>query len=123
MDWQTLIISICSIVITSLATWGMAKLTQWLDFKLEGKKSESYINDIVSIVLDCVKVTYQTYVESIKGTDAWTKEAQENALKMSLEAAKKHLGTKFIDYITTNFGDVDVYLTNLIEALIYDLKK
>ena len=123
MNWTDLIISICSVVLTGLASWGMAAFTSWLNNKLKGKKSLEYANAALEAVTSCVKATYQTYVEAIKGTDAWTKEAQTTALKLSLESAKAQLGDEVKTYLSTEHGELDSYLTSLIESVLYDLKK
>lgn len=123
MNWQEIIISVLSVIITGFASWGVAVLTAWLGEKLKGKKSERYIFAILEVVTSCVKATYQTYVEAIKDTDAWTKEAQEKALKMALESAKAQLDDELKGYITETFGSVDAYIIGLIESVIYDLKK
>ena len=122
MDWKTILFSVISIVVTSLATWAVAALQAWLSEKLKDKKSQRYVLAIVQVVTSCVKATYQTYVESIKGTDAWTKEAQELALQKALASAKAQLSTELTGYITDTFGDVDAYITGLIESILYDLK-
>lgn len=122
MDWKTILLSVVSIIVTGLATWAVTALQAWLTEKLKGKKSERYIWAILEVVTSCVKATYQTYVESIKGTDAWTKEAQELALKKALESAKSQLSAELTGYITDTFGNVDAYLIGLIESILYDLK-
>ena len=122
MSWNDLIISVCSIILTSLATWLSGMLISWLNTKLKDTKSQRYINDLYRIMEESVKSTYQTYVDGLKGTEAWTKEAQLNALNMALEAGKTKLSAEAITYVSENFGDLDNYLTNLIEAIIYDLK-
>lgn len=123
MDWQSLIISVVSIILTGLATWAVTALTAWLNEKLKDKKSFRFVTAIVDVVTSCVKATYQTYVEAIKGTDMWTKEAQEKALQMALESAKAQLNEELKGYITDTFGSIDAYLIGLIEAILYDLKK
>lgn len=122
MNWNDLIISVCSIILTGLATWGLGVFTSWMNEKLKDKKIGKFATETLEIVVSCVKATYQTYVEAIKGTDLWTKEAQEKALKMALESAKAQLSEDVKDYITTNYGGLDEYLINLIEAVLYDLK-
>ena len=121
--WRELIISICSIILTGLATWAVAAITNWLNQKLKDKKSKNYALEAFNIVTACVKATYQTYVEAIKGTDAWTKEAQETALNLALESAKAQLNDSIKEYICSNYGSLDAYLIGLIEAVLYDLKK
>lgn len=123
MNWTDLIISAVSIIVTGLATWAMGIITKWLNDKLANKKSLKYANDILEIVTTSVKKTYQTYVESIKGTDAWTKEAQQKALEMALSTAEESINMEMAQYIATNYGDVNNYLTDLIHAVLYDLKK
>lgn len=123
MNWTDLIISAISIIVTGLATWAMSIITKWLNDRLANKKSLKYANDILEIVTTSVKKTYQTYVESIKGTDAWTKEAQQKALEMALNTAEESINMEMAQYIATNYGDVNNYLTDLIHAVLYDLKK
>jgi hypothetical protein len=123
MNWQEILISVVTVVLTGLATWAVTALTGWLNEKLKDKKSQRYAFAILEVVTSCVKATYQTYVEAIKGTDMWTKEAQEKALKMALESAKAQLDDELKGYITENFGGVDQYIIGLIEAILYDLKK
>lgn len=122
MTWNDILISVCSIIATGLATWAIAALTNWLNTKLKDKKSQQFAMEALEIVTTAVKATYQVYVEAIKGTDAWTKEAQEHALSMALEAIKSQLNNNISNYIKSNYGDLDSYLTNLIEAVLYDLK-
>lgn len=122
MDWNGLIFSALSIIITGLATWAMGLLTKWLNDKLENKKSKEYVDDILQIVTGAVKKTYQSYVESIKGTDMWTAEAQQKALNIALGTAREAINLDTAQYISEKYGDIDTYLTNLIESVLYDLK-
>ena len=123
MSWNDIILSVCSIILTGLATWGLTVFTTWMNSKLKDKKSQKYANEVLDIVVSCVKTTYQTYVEAIKGTDMWTKETQERALNMALKSAKAQLNTDVSNYITENYGNIDAYLISLIEAILYDLKR
>ena len=122
MAIKDILLSVISLLLTGLATWGLSVFTTWMNDKLKDKKSRKYANEALNIVVSCVKATYQTYVEAIKGTDAWTKEAQEKALKLALESAKSQLNDDVTKYITENYGDVDAYVISLIESVLYDLK-
>lgn len=42
---------------------------------------------------------------------------------MAFDSAKEQLSNNVINYITTEYGDLDVYITGLIESVLYDLKK
>lgn len=122
MDWQNIIFTIVSAAITALASWVVAKVSALINTKVKESKTRGYINSALTIVSAVVKATYQTYVESIKGTNAWTAEAQKTALNNALETAKHQLSDELNEYIQSNFGDVDQWLINQIESTLYDLK-
>ena len=120
--WTEILFSVLGIVITALASWATTVLIQWLNTKIKNKELAAFAATILTVVNSAVKATYQSYVEGIKGTDAWTKEAQEQALKMALETAKEELTTDALAYIKEQHGDINKYLTTLIESVLYDLK-
>lgn len=122
MDWTDILFSVLGIILTGLASWGTSVLIKWLNSKIKNKELAAFATTIVTVINNAVKATYQTYVESIKGTDLWTKEAQERALQMALETAKSELTTEAISYIEEQHGDVEKYLVTLIESSLYDLK-
>ena len=123
MDIKSILISIGTAVVFALVSWGLTLLTTWLRTKIKNKKIAELLSSILNIVTNSVKVVYQTYVESIKGTDEWTVDAQKKALQMALEKAKKQLSKDTIKFIEDTYGNLDDYLTNLIEATLYNLKK
>ena len=123
MDIKSILISIGTAVIFALVSWGLTLLTTWLRTKIKNKKIAELLSSILNIVTNAVKVVYQTYVANIKGTDEWTVDAQKKALQMALEKAKKQLSKDTIKFIEDTYGNLDDYLTNLIEAILYNLKK
>ena len=123
MDIKSILISIGTAVIFALVSWGLTLLTTWLRTKIKNKKIAELLSSILNIVTNAVKVVYQTYVENIKGTDEWTADAQKKALQMALEKAKKQLSKDTIKFIEDTYGNLDDYLTNLIETTLYNLKK
>lgn len=110
------------ILLSGLATWLTTVGVKWLNSKIKNKELALLAETIVIIAIRGVKATYQTYVEELKGTDAWTKEAQEKALQEALNEIKKELTTNAISYIQERHGDVDEYLKTLIHSILYDLK-
>ena len=110
------------ILLSGLMTWLTTVGIKWLNSKIKNKELAALAETVVIIATRSVKATYQTYVESLKGTDAWTEEAQKEALRKALETAKKELSTEALAYIEKQHGDVDEYLINLIESILYDLK-
>ena len=122
MNWTEILFSILGVILTGLASWGTTVLIQWLNTKNKNKELAAFAATILTIVNSAVKATYQSYVEGLKGTDAWTKEAQEQALQMALDTVKSELTTGAIAYIQEQHGDVDKYIKTLIESVLYDLK-
>ena len=116
------IIPALGILISGLATWLTTVGIKWLNSKITNKELAALAEMVVIIATRSVKATYQTYVENIKGTDAWTEEAQKKALHDALDTAKKELSTEVLTYIEKQHGNVDEYLINLIESILYDLK-
>ena len=110
------------ILLSGLATWLTTVGVKWLNSKIKNKELAALAETVVIIATRSVKATYQTYVESIKGTDAWTEETQKQALHNALGTAKKELSIEALAYIEKQYGNVDEYLINLIESILYDLK-
>ena len=122
MGFQEILFSALGVIITGLATWGTTVAVNWLNSKIKNKKLATFAATILTVVSAAVKATYQSYVEGLKGTDAWTKEAQEKALQLALETAKEELTTEALAYIQEQHGDIDKYIKTLIESVLYDLK-
>ena len=122
IELTQIIFSSLSIIITGLASWATSALVKWLNTKIKNQELTEFANTILNVVNSTVKATYQSYVEGLKGTDAWTKEAQEKALSIALETAKEGLTTEALKYIKEHHGDIDKYIKTLIESVLYDLK-
>lgn len=120
---MNIIQSAIGIVVTGLVTFLVSKLTQMINAKIGDKKAANFLIKVTTLVGDSVKTVYQTYVESLKNQDIFTEEAQKEALDKCLTIIKSQLTPELIDYIKTNFGDMEEYLRTLIESTIYTLKK
>ena len=122
MNWQSLLIEIAAAVLAVVGSWVLVKVKSLINTKIKNEKNAALLNGALDVVASAVKVTYQTYVEAIKGTDAWTPEAQRNALKMASDAALAALSADVKEYIQDNFGDLETWLKGQIETTLYDLK-
>ena len=122
MNWQTILLSVISIVLTALVSWGAERLIALINTKLANSKIAKYLTSAVDVVTRSVKATYQTYVESLKDKNMFTPEAQKEALLKAGEMALAQLTEDSKKWIETNFGDVKTWITNTIESVIYDLK-
>ena len=119
---MNIIFSALGVIITGLATWATSVAVNWLNSKIKNKELAALAETILIVVRDAVKATYQTYVESIKGTDMWTEEAQKKALQEALTMAKDSLTVEALKFIEERHGDIDTYLISLIHSVLYDLK-
>ena len=122
MTWQEILVTLVGIVLTALASWLVAWLTTLINTKVKDAKTRAFLNSAIEVVSRTVKVTYQTFVSNIKGTNAWTEEAKNEALQRAIEAARAQLTEEVKDYISKSGTSIDEWLRQQIEAQIYDLK-
>lgn len=120
--WK-IIISAVGIIITGLASWLVVVLTNWLNTKIKDKKVAKWATDITNIVFNSVSCVFQTFVEALKKSGNFDKQAQEEAKQKAYNIIMTQLTPELQKYITDNFGDMKEYLMNLIESTIYSLKK
>ena len=122
MDWQNILLSIVSIVLTALVSWLTQRLITWINNKISNSKNAKYMTDAIEIVVRSVKVTYQTYVQALKDKNIFDKAAQKEALTRAKNMALSQLSQDVKSYIESNFGDIESWVNNVIESTIYDLK-
>lgn len=120
---MNIVFSAIGVIITGLASFMVAKFTQWVNQKIQDKKAAEYLATINELAWTCVREVYQTYVETLKKEGKFDKEAQEKALNNCLSTLKAQLKNEIWEYIKNNFGDIDTYLTSLIESIIFSLKR
>jgi len=120
---MNILLSALGVIITGLASFAVAKLTQWINRKIGDSKAANFLSTLTTIVFNCVQEVYQTYVESLKASGSFDEAAQKEAYERCLVKIKSQLAPDLIDYVTHNFGDLDAYLKSLIESAIYSLKR
>ena len=121
-----IITNVISIVVTAivipLISFLGFKLSQWINQQIKDDKNKAMLNKANDIVMTAVKSVFQTYVQSLKEADTFTVEAQQAALNRARAIVASELTTELKDFIKTNYGDLANWLTNAIEASIYQLK-
>ena len=122
MNFQEILFSAIGTILTGLLAWLVSIITNWINSKIKDKNAAKILTSVTSLVTNVVQATYQSYVEALKGTDAWTKEAQEAALNKALTTIKSQLNSEGIKFIEENYGNVEEYLKTLIESVLYKLK-
>ena len=120
------ILRICVIPLLGILT---KYLVDYLSAKRDSIKSstkneiaQKYTDMVYQTVVECVTATNQTYVEALKKEGAFTPEAQKEAFTKTLDAVLAILSEDAKDYIREATGDLNTYLTNLIEAQVHAQK-
>jgi len=121
-----ILINIISAVVTTvllpLLTLAGTKLIQWIGTKTKNEKATALLSTATNIVLNAVRSVFQTYVESLKTSGSFNKEAQLTALNKAKDIALSEFSDDVKEYITANFGDLETWLVNQIESSINFLK-
>ena len=119
---MNILLSVVSVVLTALASWGVAVLTNWLNTKIKDKNMAAMITQCLNIVADAVKQIYQEFVEALKKEGKFDAVAQEEAKKRAITVVKNQLTPELMDFVKANYGDVEAWIKNQIEVALYNLK-
>lgn len=125
MDWMNLLQQIFEVCIIPL----LGILTTYFIVFIKNKSNElkevtdnelyrKYIDLLQDTIVRCVIATNQTYVENLKNKNAFDKEAQEEAFKMTYNAVMVILTDDAKEYLNNAVGDLQLYVTKLIEAQV-----
>ena len=90
----------------------------YLASKTNSEEVKTILEEIDKVVTDNVLATNQTVVSSMKGTELWTKEAQQQILLDCLNGIVMQLSEKALNYIENNSSSIEDYLTTKIEAAV-----
>lgn len=125
MNWLTLLNEIfeaCIIPFLGILTAYIVKYiqikTEEIQKTTENKLIEKYINMLSSTVSDCVIATNQTYVETLKKEGKFDLTAQKTAYEMTKTAVMSILTEETKKYLTLAVGDLNIYISQLIESAI-----
>lgn len=130
MDWLVILQQIFEVAIIPLLGLATSVLIVFLK-KKAGEVQEKINSDIYSkyfgllteTVLTCVQATTQTYVDVLKKEGRFDKEAQKKAFEMTYQAIMSTLKDDAKIYLKEILGDLDLYITNLIESMVLETKK
>ena len=114
--------SVVGVVVTGLASYVVVLITNFINSKIKDQKLAALATSLVNIVLDSVKLVYQTSVETLKTEGLFNKEAQEKAKNQALDIIKGKLTPELEAYVLTQGPDLEIYLSDMIEAQLYNLK-
>ena len=112
---QVCVIPLLGILTKYLVDYLTAKRNE-INSKTDNETAQKYTNMIYQTVVDCVIATNQTYVDSLKKSGSFDEAAQKEAFNRTMNAIMTILSDDAKDYITEATGDLNTYLTQLIEA-------
>ena len=130
MDWLGILNQVFQICILPLLGLATAMLISFIKQKAQqGRESTKndtaikYISILEDVVIDCIEATNQTYVNELKGKNAFDAEAQKEALSKTVSAVTAILSTEVKENLGSIFGDLNTLITEKIESKIAQSKK
>lgn len=85
--------------------------------------AQKYLTMLERTVENCVLATNQTYVEALKGKNAFDATAQKMALEITYNAVMGTLTEEAKKYLAEATDDLPQFVTELIEAKVNSSKK
>lgn len=114
--------AVTTCIILPLISFLGIKLSQWLSTKIKDEKAKALFTKATEIVTNAVRTTFQTYVESLKTSGSFGKDEQLIALNKAKDIITSELTEELKAFISENYGDLQAWISNQIEASIYKLK-
>lgn len=90
---------------------------------IEDDKTRNILTGITQIVERAVRSAFQTYVESLKKSGTFDRQAQVSALAYVKTEVLKELNDDALEFIKTNYGDINSFVANQIETTINLLRQ
>lgn len=129
MNWTEILQNLFVVVIIPLLGLITKYMVQFFAVKNEELKEKTdneifkkYFDMLNKTVTNCVIATNQTYVDALKDKNAFTEEAQKEALQKTYSAIMAILSEDAKDYLSNATGDLQSYIMNLIEAQVKENK-
>lgn len=121
-DIKTIILSVISIMLTALVTWGIERLISYLNTKIKNEKINLYLDEIGETIIRSVNKTNQIFVDELKKEGKFDKENQKIALENTLIDVKNTLSYQTKKFIEENYADMDTLIKTHIENCISNKK-
>ena len=125
MSWETLLPPVFEVCLIPLLGALTAYLIAFIRMKIK-RLQEKTNNDTINKYLDmlektvtaCVLATKQTYVDSLKNSNSFNREAQEQAFNQTYQAIINILSQDAKEYLTAAYGDLEQLIVQKIEAQV-----
>ena len=130
MEWATILTEIFKVCIIPLLGVLTAFIVGWIKSKINNVNAKtnnellkSTLDTVETIVVNAVIATNQTYVDSLKEQNAFDLEAQKKAFQKTYDVVMASLTEDTKNGLTKLTTDLNLYITEMIEAKTKQLKK
>ena len=130
MEWMVIlqqIFELCIVPLLGIVTFYIVQFIKTKTEELNANNSNEvlskYIEMLSNTICECVIATNQTYVDSLKKQGKFDAEAQKKAFEMTYNSVINILTDEAKVYLTSIYGDLTAYITNMIEAEVNKNKK
>ena len=110
-------------IVTAFIGWLTTTGVIWLNNKIKDAKIARWTSAIYQIVMSAVQTVFQEFVDVMKKAGTWNEETAKEAKERAMKIIMGQLTPELKKFIEDNFGDMKEYLMNLIESVIYQLKR
>lgn len=101
----------------------LRKKTAQLQQGLDNDTASKYIDMACEAVAQAVTYTAQTFVDTLKAENAFTKDKQLEAFNKAKDKTLKILGDTAVEALNEIYGDFDAWLNTKIEQVCREIKK
>lgn len=112
---EIVVIPLLGIITTYIVKLVNVKINEISSTK-HNELEQKYLNMLNETITKCVIATTQTYVETLKKEGKFDKTAQETAFNKTYTAVLAILSDEAKKYLTEAVGDLNLYITQQIEA-------
>ena len=130
MTWTILIQQIFEVCIIPLLGLLTAYIVSFIKTKnkvfqaeINNELYKKYMNMLEDTITKCVIATNQTYTEALKKAGNFDMEHQKQAFQLTYNAVLTILTEEAKEYLNNAVGDLNVYITKQIEAIVNTNKK
>ena len=110
-------------VLSKYAVSYLNEKKQAIQKELEETEFQNTMLKAIDIIESAIETTSQTYVDALKKQGTFNKEAQEEALKRTVEDAMLLLPSEAKALIEVTFNDLDKWVRNYVESYLREQKK
>lgn len=113
--FEVCILPLLGVLTGFLIRWISAKSNQLVE-NSNSAAQKKYMTMLNETITSCVIATTQTYVSSLKAQGKFDATAQKKAFNMTYEAVMSLLTEEATKYLNEAVGDLQLYITQKIEA-------